>query len=121
MHPTPTPPPRQPLPRVPPGSVLGAVAVLLVVTLVSIAHAPGPLLPPAAQHALGAVGQKVRSAGGTALKSVLPSPRPAAKAPAVDTATINASSQALRDIPSGYLATYVVAAKQCPRLTWQVL
>ncbi len=121
MHPSPTPPPRQPLPRVPPGSVLGAVAVLLVVTLVSIAQAPGPLLPPAAQHALGAVGQKVRSAGGTALQSVLPSPRPAAKAPAVDTATINASSQALRDIPSGYLATYVVAAKQCPRLTWQVL
>jgi len=121
MHPSPTPPPRQRPSRVPPGSTLGAAAVLLVVTLVSIAQAPGPLLPPTAHRALVAVGQRVRNAGGTALQSVLPLHAPAAKAPAIDTATINASTQALSDVPSDYLATYVVAAKQCPKLTWQVL
>jgi hypothetical protein len=90
------------------------------VTLVSIAQAPGPLLPPAAHRALGVVSAKVRSAGGSVLQGVLPSP-PAVTAPALDATTIKASAAALGDVPSAYLASYVVAAKECPKLTWQLL
>src|SRR6266508_1118311 len=123
MPPFPTPPPRQQ--PSPVKALGGAAAVLVAVFLVSTAQAPGPLLPSPARRALHGVGHKVRSAGGAALQGVLPWHPPAAKAPAIDTATINASPTALRDVPSGYLATYVVAArnlaKDCPKLTWQVL
>jgi hypothetical protein len=70
---------------------------------------------------LGAVGQKVRSAGGGALQGVLPSSRPTAMPPAIDSASIKASAAALGDVPPNYLATYVVAAKECSKLTWQTL
>jgi hypothetical protein len=95
---------------------------------VSVIQAPGSLLPPPAHRTLdavgarvrGAVGEQVRRAGGR-LQGVLPSPPPAAKAPAIDATTIRASAAALRDVPSDYLARYVVAARECPKLTWQVL
>jgi hypothetical protein len=46
--------------------------------------------------------------------------RPAAPAPPPGP-DVGASDAALADIPSGYLAHYVTAARTCPALRWQVL
>ncbi len=80
--------------------VTGAIGALLVLALLTGRASPGfPLV-------------KVGAAVGRAIQHTL---RAQASRPAT------AAVPALADVPSGYLALYVQAARTCPQLTWQLL
>jgi hypothetical protein len=89
----------------------GTLAALLILALLGGAASPGFSIAGAPGMVAGAV---VR-----ALRPPRPAPAPAPAVPAGP--TIRASAYALGDIPGGYLALYVAAARTCPRLSWQVL
>jgi len=89
-------------------SVIGALLLLAVLT-----GRASPGFPLAKVG--GAVGRTIQHA----LRTARLAPAPPARMATAKVA--NASGFALGDIPAGYLALYVTAARTCPGLGWQVL
>jgi hypothetical protein len=101
------------------------VAALAVVAMVSTVRSPGELLAHAPASSHGAVGNAAAS-GPSAEPGPPTEPPPMVDIPVAGGGTVRASSHALADIPSDYLAYYVhtdqtMARHGCPSLTWQLL
>jgi hypothetical protein len=87
----------------------GVIGALLLLAVLTGRASPGFPLAKVG----GAVGRTIQHA----LKAASVAPQsPPARGKVAD-----ASAYALGDIPGGYLALYVAAARTCPRLSWQVL